>query len=88
VLIVVVIGIRLVLVNIRKIIKMKKKAKKRGRPHGARNKYQPGVIASYLTEILLKCKNCKQYHMITTQKKNVDIIYTKKVRKNWHCGLC
>ena len=65
---------------------MKKKIKKRGRKRGS--KFPKNKVCPWLVEIVLKCCKCKRKIIITTQKDNLDTIYTKAVKKAWTCGLC
>ena len=65
-----------------------KKSKKRGRKRGIKNKIKESNTASYLIELHLTCKKCKKVFNIVTNKKNVDEVYTKEVKKKWRCGLC
>ena len=65
-----------------------KKKRTRGRPKGSINKQGKDYVCTYLTDIVLKCKVCKRVFIITTQKKNIDEIYTSKVKENWKCLIC
>jgi len=63
---------------------MKKKAKKRGRKAGSKYVKDDRV---YLIDIVLTCCKCKRKFAITTQKSNIDTLYTKAVKKSWRCKL-